>query len=159
MLKEDLVKELMYFMVEFEGRISRPAQLCAKNTVSGLQMQLLLFVQHYGPQKMSDLAGYRKISKPQLTTAINGLVRQNLVSREPDEEDRRIIRIRCTEEGLQYLKNLSDQLIAYLSHSVEGLSEDEQRQLLSSLHTAGQLIHKFKTDADCGQPTEKREYT
>lgn len=159
MLKEDLVKELMYFMVEFEGKVSRPAQLCAKNTVSGVQLQLLLFLQHYGPQKMSVLAGYRKISKPQLTTAINGLVKQNLVIRESDEEDRRIIKIRCTEAGLQYLENLSEQLIAYLSHSVDGLSEAEQKELLSSLHTSGRLIHKFKTAADYGQTPEYKEYT
>ena len=158
MLKEQLITELMYFMVEFEGKIARPAHLCAKNTVSGVQLQLLLFLQHYGPQSMSQLAGYKKISKPQLSAAINGLVTLGLVIRKPDEVDRRIIHIQCTEEGAAYLNNLNEQLINYLSNSVENLTADEQQKLLTSLHTAGQLIHKFNTSSDY-LPPEFKKYT
>ena len=158
MLKEQLITELMYFMVEFEGKVARPAQLCAKNTVSGVQMQLLLLLQHYGPQNMSTLAEYKKISKSQLTAAINGLVKQGLVSREPDQSDRRIIHICCTKEGIGYLENLHSQLIHYLSQSVENLTEEEQKELLHALHTAGLLIHKFKPHPDCESP-EFKKYT
>lgn len=143
MLKEQLITELMHFMTEFEGKVARPAQLCAKNTVSGVQLQLLLLLRHYGPQSMSSLAGHKKISKPQLTAAVSVLVKQGLVVREADEADRRIVRIRCTKEGLQYLDNLNTQLISYLSKSVQNLTDDEQQQLLHALHTAGHLIHKF----------------
>ncbi len=158
MLKEQLITELMYFMVEFEGKVARPAQLCAKNTVSGVQLQLLLFLQHYGPQSMSQLAEHKKISKPQLSAAVNGLVTLGLVARKPDDTDRRIIRIQCTEEGTAYLNNLNEQLINYLSQSVDTLTAEEQQRLLTSLHTAGQLIHKFNTSSEC-LPPEFKKYT
>lgn len=143
MMKEQLVTELMRFMTEFEGRVAKPAQLCARSTITGVQLQLLLLLQHYGPQKMTDLAYHKKISKPQLTTAVNGLVVQGLVTRESDEEDRRIVRIRCTQSGEQYLAGLKQQLIDGLSHSVQSLTEEEQQELYQAIHTAGNLIQKF----------------
>lgn len=143
MLKEALITELTHFMVEFESKVARPAELCAKNTVSGVQLQLLLVLQHYGALKMSDLAGHKKISRPQLTAAVNSLVKQGLVDRIPDTADRRIIRIQCSEKGADYLQSLHKQLLDYLSHSVEPLTLKEQQELLSALHTAGQLIRKF----------------
>lgn len=148
MLKEELITELTHFMVEFESKVARPAELCAKSTVSGVQLQLLLVLHHYGALKMSDLAGHKKISKPQLTAAVNNLVKQELVERIPDENDRRIIRIRCSEKGSAYLQSLHSQMLSYLSKSVNTLTEREQQELRAALQTARKLIHKFHTTVE-----------
>ena len=41
---------------------------------------------------------------------------------------------------------------------INNLTEEEQKELLHALHTAGLLIHKFKPHPDCESP-EFKKYT
>ena len=58
-----------------------------------------------GTMTMSELAGYTKMQKQQMTQMVNRLVEQKLVKRIYDPSNRRIIKIRLTDKAADYIQN------------------------------------------------------
>jgi len=63
----------------------------------------LLFLQNQN-LTMTQLGNLLYRSKPNMTTIIDKLITEGLVSRLPDEKDRRIIRIMITDKGKNMIK-------------------------------------------------------
>ncbi|MDD4565761.1 MAG: MarR family transcriptional regulator, partial [Eubacteriales bacterium] len=95
-----------------------------------------------GPGKvktMTQVAASLKISVSTLTTAINKLVEKKYVNRYRVPEDRRIVKIELTEEGVEAVKEHEDFHWRMINDVVAELDEKEQAILLQSLDT----IHDF----------------
>lgn len=58
-----------------------------------------------GTMTMSELAGYTRMQKQQMTQMVNRLVEQELVKRVYDPANRRIIKIRLTDKAAEYMEH------------------------------------------------------
>ena len=93
----------------------------------------------YAEKSMSEVAQILKITVGTLTTAINKLIKKEYVERKRIEEDRRVVLVKLTKKGK----------LAYIIHekfhhdmvntAIDGLSEEEEEVLISSLDK----INKF----------------
>jgi DNA-binding MarR family transcriptional regulator len=63
------------------------------------QLRLLLVLQNSGPLRMSDIASNLKVTLPTTTIIVDHLVRKNLVQRETNSQDRRLVICRLSAEG------------------------------------------------------------
>jgi DNA-binding MarR family transcriptional regulator len=81
---------------------------------SYLHLETLRFIQMREKQglssTMSDVSEYLKVARPSATALIQGLVRDDILVRQPDPHDRRVVR-------LWYLVMLLNSVIARLSRS------------------------------------------
>lgn len=112
------------------ARLARGVEVaCQKSKLSLAQYRLLGFIAR-SPQRASELANRASVSRPTLTSLIDGLAERDLVRREQVEGDRRGIRLDVTEQGAAALKLADDLLCDRLSaltaadpkaHLVEGL--------------------------------------
>jgi DNA-binding MarR family transcriptional regulator len=71
------------------------------------QLKILVAVDSLGPTPMSQIAGHLQISDSAATGLIDRLVGNGLARREPDERDRRVVRVASTAAGRQLVLRLS----------------------------------------------------
>jgi DNA-binding MarR family transcriptional regulator len=68
---------------------------------------------------------------PDVTRLVNRLVGRRLAWKARDEEDRRIVRVEISGQGLELLASLDDQVLAWLEDLLAPLDADEQQALCS----------------------------
>ena len=121
------------------ARLARGVEIaCQKSHLSLAQYRLLGFIAG-SPQRASELASRASVSKPTLTSLIDGLTERNLVRREQVEGDRRGIRLDVTDEGAAALK-LADDL---LSERLSALTaEDPEAHLVEGLLKLGTALDR-----------------
>ncbi|MEU3655384.1 MarR family transcriptional regulator [Streptomyces sp. NPDC032161] len=104
--------------------------------ITPAQFRLLRIVAHYdGPPRMADLAQRLDVVPRAVTSLVDGLETSGRVRRAPDPDNRRVIRIEITEEGLATLRSLRDARRAAAEEILAPLTTD-QREVLGGLLSA-----------------------
>ncbi|HXC77568.1 MAG TPA: MarR family transcriptional regulator [Candidatus Acidoferrum sp.] len=89
----------------------------------------LASVSSRGPLTLGELAEAEGVSRPSMTVLAANLLDQNLVARELDENDGRLVRVRITPEGKRVLERSRTRRTAYLAKRLGALSAEELRTL------------------------------
>ena len=135
------------------ARLARGVEIaCQKSHLSLAQYRLLGFIAR-SPQRASELASRASVSKPTLTSLIDGLAERDLVRREQVEGDRRGIRLDVTEKGAAALK-LADDL---LSERLAALTaEDREAHLVEGLLKLGETLDREWDSAAANSASEPK---
>ncbi|HCG00875.1 MAG TPA: MarR family transcriptional regulator [Chloroflexi bacterium] len=89
----------------------------------------LASVNSRGPLTLSELAEAEGVSRPSMTVLAASLLEQNLVARELDASDGRVVRVRITLLGKRVLERSRTRRNAYLAKRLGSLSVEELRTL------------------------------
>jgi DNA-binding MarR family transcriptional regulator len=85
-----------------------------------------------------------------MTAMVDRLETANMVKRERDTDDRRVVRVQLTAGGKKELQKLvqirRDEMEKILIH----LTEDEMKNFLVSIETVAQLLTKARNERDLG---------
>ncbi|MFI9627990.1 MarR family winged helix-turn-helix transcriptional regulator [Streptomyces sp. NPDC052042] len=104
--------------------------------ITPAQFRLLRTVAHYdGPPRMADLAQRLDVVPRAVTSLVDGLEASGRVRRAPDPDNRRVVRIEITEEGLATLRSLRDARRAAAEEILAPLTTD-QREMFGGLLSA-----------------------
>lgn len=90
------------------------------------------------PSELADALGY---TRPRMTRILDSLAAKGFVVREPDENDRRRVIVRCTDEGREHAKDNSSGGVSNLAKTLSGMGEHDVRELLRALETAYSLTY------------------
>lgn len=110
-------------------------------TLTLAQLQTLIFLKNHRSVSMRDIANHFSIELPSATSLLNKLHSVELVERQQDEKDRRIVRIALTAKGESLLKEAMEQRTKKISHMLSSLSQKDQDDLLRILQI---LVAKLK---------------
>ena len=99
---------------------------------SFLQLITLRFIEYKKPT-MKEVADYLTITAPSATSLVNNLAKDELVKREEEKGDRRIVKIVITLKGERYLKKGMEYLSQKIKKNLEILSQKEQMELAKIL--------------------------
>jgi DNA-binding MarR family transcriptional regulator len=91
-------------------------------------------------KELSDLLG---LSLPATSRTVDGLLRRGFLSRHEDAEDRRIKRVRLTDEGRAVVQRIVTARLQGLEAYASTLSDDQRGQLMAVLLD---LPHKHQKD-------------
>lgn len=91
------------------------------------------------PKTMTHVANLLGINVSTLTTAINKLVKKGYVERLRDEEDRRIVRIHLTDDGIEAVKAHESFHEDMIREALSHVPEEELPKFISSIDN----MHKF----------------
>jgi DNA-binding MarR family transcriptional regulator len=97
------------------------------------QANMLQMLYKEGTIKVSDLADMLCISPGGLTLQCDKLEERNLIHRDRDEEDRRIVYLKLSEEGEKVVMQITRIKKRLLAKMIKGVSS-EQLQLLHKLY-------------------------
>ena len=102
-----------------------------KNT-SFLQLITLRFIEYKKPT-MKEVADYLTVTAPSATSLINNFAKEELIKREEQKGDRRIVRIVISQKGKEYLKEGEKYISQRIGRNMEVLTQKEQETLVKIL--------------------------
>jgi len=73
------------------------------------------------------------VSLPAASRLVEDLVRRGLVARNEDAQDRRMKRVRLTDDGLSVIRRLNAARLTGLSRFVDGLTDEQSQTLAGAL--------------------------
>lgn len=122
-------------------------ELFANHQLSAQQYNALRLLRSVWPASMQTLAlGKRLISRsPDTTRMLDRLEQRGLIVRERRNENRRVVEIAITKQGLRLLDEMSEDVRAMHRRQLGHLSLVEQQELIALL----KRIRKPHEDASC----------
>ena len=106
--------------------------------LSGTKLSALSVVVFAGPISLRDLAAVEQVRPPSMTRTVRELELDGMITRETDNSDRRVIRIRATAKGEQLLKEGRGARIKLLADLLRSVDVDE----LSLLDEASKVLER-----------------
>jgi DNA-binding MarR family transcriptional regulator len=97
--------------------------------ISAPRLSALSVVVFAGPVSLAELAAEEQVRAPTMTRIVDALVRDGLVTRDPDARDRRMVRIAATAEGRALLDAGRRRRVAAITERLARLAESERRAL------------------------------
>ena len=108
------------------ARLARQVELgLAEVDLSLAQYRVLMLLSHQA-EGASRLADHLAVSRPSITSVIDGLVARRLVVRHPDPEDRRRVEHQLTTQGRELLHRADDAVDARFESIVSHLPDPER---------------------------------
>ena len=136
---DDVRKELLQSILEKFGTVTRiiHSNQCVRfgeYTLSQLQIRTLFNIaKKQKPLAIKDLVKLLGVTPGAVTQLVDGLVSMNLVKREEDINDRRVILIALTQHAEDELDNLKQEYLASASQVFETLNDEEINELIMLL--------------------------
>jgi MarR family transcriptional regulator, organic hydroperoxide resistance regulator len=96
-----------------------------------------------GDQAVNDMGQKLAISKSQMTFATNRLIDLGLINRQPDDEDRRKIRINLTLRGRWVMEELTKNIQKEMNRLLNDLTDEDIIHLESGLLILDQLSKRL----------------
>jgi DNA-binding MarR family transcriptional regulator len=121
--------------IAFADVVNRHTQKILKNKISWLRTSALMFlITRGGTLTPGQLARIMLRSNYSITKLIDGLEKDRLVKRYPDEKDRRSIKVKVTSEGLNYvITSLSNVNVMEAERELKYWLNDDERQNLAAI--------------------------
>lgn len=108
--------------------------------VSTPRSKLLAEIDRLQPVRSAEVARAVGITQATASTLVDALVREGLVARAPDENDRRAVRLTTTEVGSEQARAWRAEYTAAAREMFAGFSADERRQLTALLTKLGDAL-------------------
>lgn len=110
-----------------------------KYKISANEMEIILYINDFGPQRMKAIGEKFMIKFSTLTSLVDKIERLNLVKRVNSKEDRRSILVTVTKKGKKMLEEYNDQ-IRLLADKMTQIAhrEDNLPTLVNTLEEASQ---------------------
>jgi len=140
--KAELVKQI----IELQREVRRALRQYVPNAWMDLnltiaQLKSLFLIAHEGSMNTKRLAEELGVTSSNVTGIIDRLVKQGLVSRQENPEDRRMLQIQVTDQGEAILTSLREETVSSMSDVLARMSVEELFSLargLSSLVKAAE---------------------
>jgi len=126
MEKVDLISEI----IELQRKVDRARRQYGLDVWMGLlltiaQLKSLFFISNHSRTSLGKLAGALGVTPTNTTGIVDRLIKQGLVSRTENAEDRRMLLLQTTSKGEELVSKLRERRKGYLSDILAHLTVDE----------------------------------
>jgi DNA-binding MarR family transcriptional regulator len=130
------------FRRRIEKQILNPAIHELRLELAPYHVWIMQMLAEEGNQSVNDVGEKLAISRSQMTFATDRLFDLGLITRKPDETDRRKVRIDLTLRGRWVTEELAKNIRKGFSRLLDDLSDQNLDQLEYGLQILGQLVNK-----------------
>lgn len=149
-------EQLFSFCQLFIENILFSFQETFRPKLSTLQLRILMCIKEHGPQTMSELAQRLRIPRQQSTQIVDRLYEMNLVQRQRDDRDRRIIRIVWSDSGKAQFSNEVNKYFDELYSRISSLPQEDCDEFMSSAASISRLLPAIGIDNASERMTAKK---
>jgi DNA-binding MarR family transcriptional regulator len=129
----DLDHELSSDLRAAVNRLSRRLRAeKADSDITDGQNVVLARISLHGPQTLSQLAEYERVTLPSMTRTVNALVAADYIRREPSDDDRRKVFFALTDPGDALVTETRRRRDEWLFVRLAKLTDDERRILAAA---------------------------
>ena len=111
--------------------------------ISVPQLAILLAVEQAGDQGVGAIADAAGLAQPTVTRSLGGLERGGLISRRPDDRDRRGTKIGLTGQGRKLLREKQDEIADRMVLLWSGLTDAERGLAIPLLERLAELLDRL----------------
>jgi DNA-binding MarR family transcriptional regulator len=128
-----IVENIVAVMPIFHRKILNVLDDGMSSGLSHYHFAILGILSKWDALPISELCRKLLISKSQMTMMLDKLVEQGLVTRSPDESDRRMIRILITSKGKSALNRALENIRASIAQKIDRLEKGDVELFAASL--------------------------
>ncbi len=139
---EEMVNNLVRYFPIFYQKITTPEEATSKQRLN-IHYQILGILEHYNDLPISYIGKKLHISKPNMTTQIDKLAEEGMVTRLPDKKDRRIIRIKITPKGKRFIETSKKEVEIIIKKNLSPLNNEELESLYQSTENIKKILLKI----------------
>jgi DNA-binding MarR family transcriptional regulator len=121
-------------------RLARRLRQQSEGDVTASMLSALSSIARLGPLTLGELASVEQVQPPSMTKIVGKLEEQGLVVREPDASDRRVTRVRVSDDGESYVERSRTLKNAYLAERLERLTPEERARVTDLLPLLERLV-------------------
>ena len=114
-----------------------------KEDIAPPHFQIMKLLEEAGTLHVAEIGERLQIARPQMTHLIDRLVDLDIVQRETNEDDRRMLNIKLKDKGKSIIKARDKQVINATREALSGLTDDELKQLSMSLNNIKEIFSKL----------------
>lgn len=122
MQDEDLVTRLDRSLLTIITKMAPRRNVFGVGPAAMMVMRRLAFS---GVSTLTELADWMGVSRPTVTEVTNKLAAQGLIERRREEDDRRVVRIRATEDGTRLIGRLEQARREHMGRILSRLSAQD----------------------------------
>ncbi len=153
--------ELITEIIELQRKVDRARRQYELDVWMGLpltiaQLKSLFFISNQGSTNLGKLAAALGVTPTNTTGIVERLVKQGLVSRTENPEDRRMLLLRATDKGEELVTSLRERRRGHMSEVSAHMSVDELTTLaqgFASLVKATQAYEEENKDVASARST------
>jgi DNA-binding MarR family transcriptional regulator len=138
----DQLQEIM--PVIMRGLIKREECELLKSKITPAQFIILDFLAKKDESKMTDVAHFIGVTTAAMTGIVDRLVRDNYAVRVFDPKDRRIVKVRLTAKGIEWVKRIKHQKRQMTIRIFNKIPEAERQDYLRILGHIRDILEKQK---------------
>jgi DNA-binding MarR family transcriptional regulator len=144
---DDIIENLFYVLPIIHKKLLKidPSGLPAGLNLSRLQIGIMGITKEEVLLPISEIARRLGIPKPQMTLLIEHLVKDGMVERRPNENDRRVSDIALTEKGQTTLHLCEEHLKKNMRDKLSFLGEKDLRDLSTALGKLKDIGSRWET--------------
>lgn len=118
-------------------------------------MVLLMFLHHHLTEEIqgiqpSELGELLQLTRPTVTTLVNSLEEHGLVERINDEDDRRVVFVRPTEQGVALVEQAKQGFAKRIGEIMDHLGPDDGKELIRLTRRVREYLESKHSDLDGG---------
>ncbi len=116
----------------------------AAHTLSPTQIGVLDALYHLGDLSFAEIGAKMLRSPGNMTTAVDRLEERDLVRRQRDSKDRRVVRVCLTRKGTSFVERVMPDHVRTITETMSVLSASEQEALALLCRKLGLAIQKLR---------------
>ncbi|ALG86437.1 MarR family winged helix-turn-helix transcriptional regulator [Gordonia phthalatica] len=132
----DLASGLRHSVTRLYLTLRRNAPI---SELTAAQASALSVLVDHGPMRMGELAERESVRMPTATALVDGLLREGLVTREPDPTDRRAVVVATTDKAAALIRNIRTSRDDTVIRTLETLSDEHRAALMAALPALREL--------------------
>lgn len=140
--KEEKLREFIRVLLRNMNVLEKNESTCCQVTLS--QCHAIVEVGRVDKISLNQLATILNLDNSTMSRTINSLVKDGLVERETDDDDRRYVRIKLTNEGIAVFKNIEESMNMYFQKILKSIPEAKHQQVMESIDLLLEGVKKNK---------------
>lgn len=136
------LRELIRVLIRNLGVLEKGDASCCGVTIT--QCHAIAEIGRKEKISLIDLAELLCVDKSTMSRTIDNLVEADLAVRDLDQENRRYVTIKLTEDGQNVFMNIEDSMAGYFTSILEEIPEEKRDQVFESLRLLTEAAQKVK---------------
>ena len=116
--------------------------------ITRVQIMTLRFVSFNDECKTSGIAECLCVSRPDATRIVDTLVNKGFIKRVYDEKDRRVIRLKITNDGKKAFEGIKKELIINFSEIINKMEKEDAGALMKGMKALCNVLKEIDKEKD-----------
>jgi DNA-binding MarR family transcriptional regulator len=111
--------------------------------INRTQTNILMFVSENSEKSMSEISLMTGLEKSSFTRSVDYLVKNEFITRNSSENDRRIVKLSLTNKGIKAAKLIKNDFDDFLESLISDFSEKDKKDFFESLDGTSKYINRI----------------